>query len=193
MYTEEDIESAVSVGIFDIETAAAFRTHAARQKNTVAIDEEHFQLISGFNDIFVVIAASLLLISVGWMGKTMAPWLSGLGVSVVAWGLSEYFVRIKRMALPAILLVSAFVGGIFFIPVAINPNYIPSAFLVAVLAAYIHWARFKVPISIAVGTGLALSGVVLTLTSTIESLRGAVPWFIFFAGLSGVCALLGSV
>jgi hypothetical protein len=184
MYTEEDIESAVSVGIFDAETAAAFRTHAAEQKNAIAIDEEHFQLVSGFNDIFVVIAASLLLISVGWIGKTIAPWLGGLGVSVFAWGLSEYFVRIKRMALPAIVLVCAFIGGIFSIPVGINPDYIPPAFLLAVLAAYVHWTRFKVPISVAAGTAVASGGAVLLLTATFPSLSGATPWLLCMVGMA---------
>jgi len=34
-----------------------------------------FRLISGFNDIFVMIASGLLLVSVAWLGTTIEPWL----------------------------------------------------------------------------------------------------------------------
>ncbi len=40
--------------------------------------------------------------------------LAGLFVAAAAWPLSEFFTRRRRMALPSILLLLAFVGGSFF-------------------------------------------------------------------------------
>jgi hypothetical protein len=80
MYTEEDLASAVKAGALTEETAAAFRAHVAQLKNESAVDEEHFRLVTGFNDIFVVIACALLLVSVGWIGAAVAPWLGALAM-----------------------------------------------------------------------------------------------------------------
>ncbi|MDG1445837.1 MAG: hypothetical protein P8Q15_05730 [Methylophilaceae bacterium] len=63
--------------------------------------------------------------------------------AITAWGLAEYFVRMRRMALSAIVLLLAFIideGAQAFI--------IPS--LIATIAAWLHWRRFQVPITIAV-------------------------------------------
>lgn len=48
------------------EIVAAFRAHVAALRDTPAADEEHFRLVTGFNDVFVVIACPLLLASVAW-------------------------------------------------------------------------------------------------------------------------------
>ena len=56
MYTEEDLSSAINAGILTEETAEAFRAHAASLKTVSSVDEEHFRLVTGFNDIFGVIA-----------------------------------------------------------------------------------------------------------------------------------------
>jgi hypothetical protein len=56
----------------------------ALQKIATAIDEEHTRLVTGFNDIFVVIACVLMLASVAWLDGALAPWLGELSVSAVA-------------------------------------------------------------------------------------------------------------
>ena len=74
---------------------------------TPAVDEEHFRLLTGFNDIFVSIAAVILLVAVGWIGNTLPPHIeasgpspfAGLFVAGTAWGLAEFFTRKRRMAL----------------------------------------------------------------------------------------------
>src|SRR5574343_327032 len=76
-----------------------------------AADDAHCRLLSGFNDIFVVIACVLLLGSVAWLAGSVAPLLGAVGVAASAWGLAEFFVRQRRMALPAIALLAAFVGA----------------------------------------------------------------------------------
>ncbi len=76
------------------------------------MDEEHFRLLTGFNDIFVSIAIVLLLVAVGQIGTSLARPLGGVFVAGTAWVLAEYFTAKRRMALPSILLLIAFVGGV---------------------------------------------------------------------------------
>ncbi len=100
--------------------------------------------------------------------------LSGLFVAAAAWPLAEFFTRRRRMALPSILLLLAFVGGTFFAvfgaglalgtdgdsPVA--ALMISGAALVAAGAAFVHWKRFMVPITVAAGSA-AIAGTVVAL------------------------------
>ena len=59
MYSEDDLESAVTAGVLTPEAAAAFRTHVTQLRSAPVGDEEHFRLVTGFNDIVVVIASVL--------------------------------------------------------------------------------------------------------------------------------------
>src|SRR3546814_10688767 len=113
MYTDEDLETTVAVGLLTPDQAAAFRTHADARRAAPAVDEEQFRLITGFNDIFVSIAAILLLIAVAMIGRGLGPGAGAALVAAVSWGLAEYFTRKRRMALPSILLLLTFVGGVF--------------------------------------------------------------------------------
>lgn len=160
MYTEEDIQSAITAGIFTPETANAFRTHVAGRKSLPAVDEEHFRLITGFNDIFVVIACSLLLASIAWIGKSFSQPVAGFTTAAAAWGLAEFFVRKRRMALPAIVLLLAFVGAIYYgaaSALKVIPMQHVIAGALAAAAAWAHWCRFRVPITIAAGAA-AIAG-----------------------------------
>src|SRR2546421_607267 len=97
MYSESDLEAAVAGGVLTPAQAAGFRNFIAAGQHAPAVDEEHFRLLTGFNDIFVAIAAAILL------------------------------------------AIGAAIAG---------------------LGAWLHWRRFKVPITIAVG---AAAGVALVL------------------------------
>ena len=68
MYNDDDVQQAVQAGILDDQTAQAFKDFVAQQRQFPVVDEENFRLVSGFNDIFVVIAAALLLGSLGLLG-----------------------------------------------------------------------------------------------------------------------------
>ena len=61
MYTDDDIESAVQTGILTDDNASAFREHVSERRGAPIVDDEHFRFITGFNDIFVVIACLLSL------------------------------------------------------------------------------------------------------------------------------------
>ena len=155
MYSEEDLASAVAAGALSEEAAAAFRAHVGQLRHTPAVDEEHFRLVTGFNDIFVVIACVLLLVSLAGIGATMAPWIGALAVSVAAWLLAEFFTRRRRMALPSIVLLLTFVGAVLATIFLLLPQQSPIGFAtgaaIAAVAAWLHWRRFRVPITVAAG------------------------------------------
>lgn len=185
MYTEEDINSAIDAGALSHASAAAFREHIAMQRNTPSVDDENFRLITGFNDIFVVIACALLLISVSWV-------VGNAFEAAAAWLLAEYFTRKRNMALPSIVLLLAFVGGVLATTMDwtgfntySNGNEIDLAIscATAAVAAWFHWLRFKVPITVAAGTA-ALVAVIVSMVfySTPDSLRFA-SFILFAAGL----------
>ncbi len=180
MYSDSDLQDAVTAGVLSSQAAQAFRDHVERLRATPAVDEEHFRLLTGFNDIFVAIAATIMLVAVGWLGNSFrfgAPdhqpaFMSGLLVAAAAWGLAEYFTRQRRMALPSILLLAAYVGGIAFGLGALAAQLVPDAgdqimslilsgvAAVTTLAAWAHWRRFMVPITVAAGcvAGAAVVG-----------------------------------
>jgi hypothetical protein len=186
MYSETDLEDAVAAGALSAEAAAAFRTFVAQGRAASAVDEEHFRLVTGFNDIFVTIASILLLIAVGWIGSLSHPALGGAAVAAAGWGLAEYFTRQRRMALPSILLLLAFVGATFGAMAAMlgtEPLALALSAALAAGAAWLHWQRFRVPITVAAGAA-AMVGLVLALL--LSAVPGAEDWLIalmFFAGL----------
>src|SRR3954471_16153622 len=124
MYSQQEIDDAVASGAMTAEAADAFRAYVEGQRAVAIPDEEQFRLITGFNDIFVSIAAAILLFAVGWIGQWIgqnagfaidgdgpSP-IAPLLVAITAWGLALFFTARRRMALPSILLLLAFVGGV---------------------------------------------------------------------------------
>ena len=215
MYSQNDLDEAVAAGAISAEAAAALRNFSARQRDLPAVDEEQFRLITGFNDIFVSIAAVILLVAVGWIGQWLGhaagtsvggdgpSFLAPAAVAATSWGLALFFTAKRRMALPSILLLLAFVGAVFMaaavaIVLAIGPAALESgeqlggmiaagSGAVAAGAAWLHWKRFRVPITVAAG---AAAGVAIALGLLISALGDS------FTGLDnsillGVLLLLG--
>ena len=71
MYSQNDLDDAVAAGALSAESAAALRNFIEVQRAQPAVDEEQFRLLTGFNDIFVSIAAAILLFAVGWIGQSI--------------------------------------------------------------------------------------------------------------------------
>ena len=113
MYSDSDLDAAVAAGALTPEAAASLRAFVARRLEASPVDEEHFRLLTGFNDIFVSIAAALLLTALAWLGRLVFAEFSPAAVAVASWGFAEFFTRRRRMALPSILLLLAFVGAVF--------------------------------------------------------------------------------
>jgi hypothetical protein len=186
MYSEEELASAVESGVMTEATAEAFRVHVARMRDGPAVDEERFRLVTGFNDIFVVIACALLLAAVAAIGATVAMWLGALGVVAASWGLAEFFVRKRHMALPAIVLVLTFVGGL----VAVGFNYVDNGIagwvagsVAAVIGAWLHWLRFRVPITIALGVAAVIGAIAALLLVVVPDARSWTTAITMIAGI----------
>jgi MFS family permease len=201
MYSEAELQSAVAAGAISREAAQALRDHANGMRNAPVADEEHFRLITGFNDIFVTIAAVLLLVACAGIGGAMAAGAGGLLVAGAAWMMAEFFTRKRRMALPSIVLLLAFVGGVIAIPIEIidstNPRFSDqvSALIGAAIAllaggaALLHWRRFMVPITVAAGTAALAATAVALIMAAIQPLVGrggmenVLLWLLFGAGM----------
>jgi hypothetical protein len=219
MYSEAEIESAVAAGAITPDAASRLRDHISRERAGLPADEEHFRLLTGFNDIFVALAAVILLVAVGWLAQQIPPRIEDVGpspfagffVAATAWGLAEFFTRKRRMALPSIILLLAFVGGIFatvgisgalLVIETVGPNVgdqvgdamartLASAVLIAsgaaaAAAAWIHWRRFKVPITVAAGTAAIAAlvvGLVAIAVGDQEGIRDIVLTVVLLLGL----------
>jgi hypothetical protein len=153
-------------------SAAAFRAFVAEQRKAPAVDEESFRLITGFNDIFVVIACGLLLAALVGIGITFVPWLGAALAAPAAWLLAEFFTRQRRMALPSIVLLLAFAGAVLATGLLLLPRSgvgISATFTLAAIAVTLHWLRFRVPITVAAGAAVLIGGVLALMLVTL-------PW-----------------
>ncbi len=200
MYSESDLDAAVAAGKLSAEAADSFRAFIAAQKTGPAVDEEYVRLLTGFNDIFVSIAIALVLGAICF--TTGALPLKGIVIAGLSWGLAEYFTRRRRMALPSILLLLSYAGGVAdFLAWGVrqisgadlsltvgnaNPTLALSLAGAAVLmaaAAYAHWRRFRVPITIAAGTAAVALTSIAVLMAIFPGLAKHWPWPVFIAGL----------
>jgi hypothetical protein len=188
MYTQNDLDDAVAAGAISAESAAALRNFIEVQRAVPVVDEEQFRLITGFNDIFVSIAAVILLVAVGWIGQSVGTslgtavesdgpsFLAPAAVAATSWMLALFFTAKRRMALPSIILLLAFVGSVFATVGLIGAFVIGEppqdkaplyagiigaiAGAVAAGAAWLHWKRLRVPITVAAGAAAVAAIVV---------------------------------
>lgn len=235
MYSQEDLNSAVAAGAISADAAQALRAHVAASRDAVPADAEHFRLLTGFNDIFVSIGVVILLMAVGAIGLSISetstpgnafeaafmPLFPAALVAGTAWLLAEFFTRKRRMALPSIILLLAFVfaalvaiGALVFIPFALifgpagfedeamnawKPNDTTVAILASIMtlitgaltaaAAWMHWRRFMVPITVAAGTAALVGMVIAAIQSTRMivndgDVAGGILPIVFIAGLA---------
>jgi MFS family permease len=208
VYSQQDLNSAVAAGAISAEAADALRAHVAAQNDSVPADAEHFRLITGFNDVFVSIGVVILLVAMAAIGGSIYESTAGpspAGAALVAgtsWLLAEFFTRKKRMALPSIILLLAFVGGVFSTLVALSLELIGNdparetvgvllialAGLITAAAAWFHWKRFMVPITIAAGTAALAATVVALIVAVIgpnsDNVGDVVLGIVFGVGLA---------
>lgn len=215
MYSQQDIDDAVASGVISADVAYALRAHIERQRSTSIPDEEQFRLITGFNDIFVSIAAAILLFAVGWIGQWIgqrtgliidvdgpSP-LAPLAVAGTAWPLAMFFTAKRRMALPSILLLLAFVFGVFGTaalalslaigPDSLNNNNLLGGVVVAIsaaisaVAAWLHWRTFRVPITVAAGgasvAAIAVALLIAALGQNVDQAKNVILGFVLLLGI----------
>lgn len=159
------------------------------QRNGTAADEEKFRLNIGLNDIFVVIACTLLLSSLNWIGMEVNRWLGSTLQAVAAWILAEYFTRVRQMALPSIVLGLAFVGGVGMSGVKYLITDYPEIEIslvipcgLAAIGAWLHWIRFQVPMTVAAGTAVLIAGFMIFLLAVMPDAKS---WMYINMGVAG--------
>lgn len=190
MYTDDDLSSAVENGVLPAENAQAFREFVQKKRHSTIHDEEHFRLVTGFNDIFVVIAAVLALFALGTLGNTIDDFVGGILVAATAWGLSEYFTLKRRMALPSIVLMLFCLGGVYYAVAtgfaaksAEHGGYFVLAFALTAAVAAAHWYRFKVPITLAAGFATVIGIVISSASLVFDFSDTLIKVLIFISGV----------
>jgi hypothetical protein len=215
MYSQIELDEAVAAGAISADSASAFRNFVELQRSQPAVDEEQFRFITGFNDIFVSIAAVILLVAVGWIGQWAGVWaglaiegdgpafLAPAAVAAASWGLALFFTARRRMALPSILLLLAFVGSVFAASIFALVLAIGSDLLddnvalagivaagaggIAAAAAWLHWKRFRVPITVAAGAAavaaIAVGLLVAALGERVETGQNLILGFVLLLGV----------
>lgn len=191
MVASEILTQGVEQGIITPEQAQrlrALKNAGEPPELPVSPDDEQLRFISGFSDIFVTIGLAMFLGAVGHFaarfGGQLGMWLA---VAIAAWLLAEFFTRMRRMALPSIVLLivfafTSFMGagtllGAARAPASASrpftlgslldlnfeqPGVLATAAFVTVLLITAHYWRFRVPITVAAGCG-ALAVAVIAL------------------------------
>jgi MFS family permease len=215
MYSQQELDDAVASGVITADAAAALRGHVEQQRSSQIADEEQFRLLTGFNDIFVSIAAAIMLFAMGWIGQWVGQQvgltietdgpspLAPLFIAVTSWALALFFTAKRRMALPSILLLLTFAGGVlvtaaFSLVLGIGPDQFDNnpqlagvmgsvSAAIAAGATWLHWRRFHVPITIAVGaaavSAIAVGLLVAALGEKVEQSQNLILGFILLLGV----------
>jgi hypothetical protein len=115
MPNRDELEAAISAGVIgraEAERLAAFLAqyragHGMQaEAGEDSDDAEAVGFVRGFHDIFLAIGVTLLLIGVAYTSSIVAR--AACATAIAAWGLAEYFTRMKRLTLPSIALSLAF-------------------------------------------------------------------------------------
>ncbi|HTU11147.1 MAG TPA: hypothetical protein VMG08_09650 [Allosphingosinicella sp.] len=171
MYSHSDIEEAVASGALTADQAASLRNFVARRTGTPTADEEHVRWLQGFNDYYVFASSIVLIIGLGWLGSKIEvgrgpSFFIPLLIGLASWGLSEYFVAKKRLALTGITLAFVLVYSTYFTVMLLAAQALGSSSgpetgkivsmisaLVAAGVAFMHWKRFDEPVAISLIAG----------------------------------------
>lgn len=187
--TPDDLRAAVAAGFLNEAQAASLTAlaHSRRSaRENLSPGDEPFELFKGFNEIFIVVG--LVILTSGWLGAVAAWYSASLSSSIldpfgglvrvcllgaaILWGLSEYFVRRRRMVAPAIALSVLWAGNaalgfaaafaqVFMVAQADYGSLVlPLALATGTLGLY--WLRFRVPFAMAmIAVGLFATALVL--------------------------------
>jgi hypothetical protein len=155
-------------------------------------DEEEVHFARGFQDVFMAIGVSILLVGLG-IGLPMAIGPVGglFGSALIAWLLAEYFARARMLVLPSIVLS---VGVTLFVAVGVGAVLTGQGWeqlegdasdaahmrnllfvaLAGLFAALIFFARFRLPFALllvaAAATAAALAALELARPGVVNAL-----------------------
>lgn len=196
--TATGLAAAVRDGVIDAAQARALARYLAAPEAERAPpddpDDERFRLVTGFNDVFVLIAILVTTAAIVAVmgGRALAAPL----VAAAAWGMSILFVRRRRMAAPGIALAAIFAGACAVLAFAPLDSLLAGArataglgaagpyagsLAVGAVAALAHHTAFRVPISIAIALGMALAAIwkVFAATQGLPATPPGAVWFAF--------------
>ncbi|HYD12324.1 MAG TPA: hypothetical protein VEC11_05715 [Allosphingosinicella sp.] len=209
MYSQSDLNDAVTGGALSQEQADSLRSFIATRNGAPTADEEHFRLLTGFNDFLCFFACLFILIAAGWLG-TLIPMGGSLSrvlpvsapfaplfIAAASWGLAEIFTRRRHQWLTSILLIVGATWGValFLLLLFLSGGMTgpDSATIIGALsmlagggAAFLHWKRHRLPIAIATMYGFGLLAVLCLIAN---SLRGSDALMIVLL-LAGIGAFL---
>ena len=205
MMTPDDLRAAVAAGIVTEAQAVNLKVLSDSRRGArenLAAGDEPFELFKGFNEVFIVVGLGIL--ALGWAGVAGLfvelgggdPLAKTVGVAIVGalilWGLSEYFVRRRRMVAPAIALSILFAGNAAvgmsaqfaqpFMLAQQDFTSLPMPFTLATLALFGYWWRFRVPFALAM-IALGLFATALVFAADMAGSPGSVSdLFLLSAG-----------
>lgn len=196
MVSSDILTKGIEQGIITAEQADRLRAlQGVREPPELPVspDDEQLRFIGGFSDIFVTIGLAMFLGAIGYFaqqsGGRLGMWIA---IAVTAWLLAEFFTRVRRMALPSIVLLIVFAFGVFMAANALigadptqpkaaaslsgtvfgldrnQPTVLAAAAFLTVLLTALHYWRFRVPITVAAGCA-ALTGTVVGLVYGLTS------------------------
>jgi hypothetical protein len=205
MIARDDLRAAVAAGIVTEAQAATLASLAdSRRGARENLDpgDEPFELFKGFNEIFIVVGLGIL--ATGWAGVAGVAYADritnpqqfavtwGLIGAAILWGLSEYFVRRRRMVAPAIALSVLFainaamaLTAYFAQPFMIareNYSSLPLPFAIGTFALFLYWFRFRVPFAMAMIALGCFAVAILMAATTSGTPRSPSDLFLLSAG-----------
>lgn len=198
MISDRTLELALERAVVTSDQVAALRSierdiAGAASPDQKPVDDETLRFVTGFGDIFVTIGVVLFLGALSFLmdaGAGSTPMFAGLAAA--AWLLAEFFTGRRRMALPSIVLLVAFVGAVLMVTLQIFTALLPGsstlpgrfwftvapndfalifAAIATIAMAAMHYIRFHVPITIAAGAavlGLLVIGLVAIVVPSVN-------------------------
>lgn len=186
-YTDKDLQSCVDAGILTGQQYSDVKAHVhySDESGTTRREGEYFRLISGFNDVFVVVACALVLAAVGSLFSHVTSLNASLGVAIGVWVLAEYFVRRRRMALPAFALALTFGGAcLVLLTQSLGVEKLVLVSLLATAIQALFWWRFRVPVTVAVSVGCIVFAVQLLIAGQEHGVLVTIPILQLVMGLA---------
>lgn len=174
-FSQDDLIRAVQTGVIDQPTADRLSSFLAGPQSSSAAEgseDEQLRLVSGFGDIFVAIGLVLFLGALYFVLDGWHPAVPPTVLAIASWGLAELFTRLRRQALPSILLMIVFAGSVFaaaayaFDAALSDSSATILAGPLTCAAVALHWWRFHVPVTVAAACAAA-TATVLALASSV--------------------------
>src|SRR6185436_19292268 len=108
MMASEILAKGVERGIITAEQAERLRALESAGEPPelpASPDDEQLRFIGGFSDVFVTIGLAMFLGAIGFFALANGRLAASILIAAAAWLLAEFFTRIRRMALPSIVLL----------------------------------------------------------------------------------------